>query len=53
LVEKRRDERERRETFFSIHRWRKALKGKAQERGELKEASRDVGAKDLERVAKP
>jgi hypothetical protein len=52
-VEKRKDERKRRETFFSIHRWRKALKGKAQECWELKEAPRDLGANILERVAKP
>jgi hypothetical protein len=36
---KRRDERKEGKPIFSIHRWKKALKGEAQERWELKEAS--------------
>jgi len=44
----------REETLFRSLKRRKALKGEAQERRELKEASRGCGAKNLiERVAKP
>jgi hypothetical protein len=37
----------------SITGWRKASKGEAQERWELKEASKDLRANAIGRVAKP
>jgi len=48
-----RERREERETFSRPRKRRKALKGEAQERRELKEASRDREPRAIERVAKP
>jgi hypothetical protein len=48
-----RERREKLETTFRSSERRKALKGEAQERGELKEASRGGRTKATERVAKP
>jgi hypothetical protein len=50
---KAQERKERFERIFSIRGWRKALKGKPKERGELKEASGDMRADAIERVAKP